>query len=310
MSFKNKFAAVAAAGLMLSFAAFSQKARPAASASSVALRSITVSTEPNAIVWVDDVKRGVTDTTGKLSGVKLGEASKVLRVRAAGFKQALVNLTPASRGVVKVTLDVTGDDAELLYQKAEALREKPGVTEDERKTAIDLYEKALRGRPKFAEAYLGLARVYFDLQDVDSAQQMVVKGRSIRPIYPELSAVEGRIYHSDFDEDNAVKAYNRAVKEGRGYQPEAHTGLGIIYQEQEKYPEAIKEFKLAIGQLFGTEPILYQLLGELYEKQQNPKEAIRVYEEYLKLVKTGPDAIAVQSMVDQLKKELAGNGQP
>jgi tetratricopeptide (TPR) repeat protein len=184
------------------------------------------------------------------------------------------------------------------------------VTEEERKTAIDLYEQALRARPKYPEAYLGLARVYFDMQDTDSAQQMVVKGRSVRPIYPELSAVEGRIYHSDYDEDNAVKAYNRAVKEGRGYQPEAHTGLGIIYQEQEKYPEAIKEFRLAIGQLFGTEPILYQLLGELYEKQRNPQEAIKVYEEYLKLVKTGPDAIAVQSMVDQLKKELAGDGQP
>jgi tetratricopeptide (TPR) repeat protein len=292
---------------IFSFPVFSQiKKQPAAPTQ----RTITVSTEPAATVWVDDVKRGVTDTTGKLAGVKLSVTSKVLRVRAEGFKQAAINLTAASRGVVRVNLQVTGDTAELLFQKAEALREKPGAGEDDRQKAIDLYEQAIKIRPKFPEAYLGLARVYFDLKDADSAMQQVVKARRDRPVFPEVSAVEGRIYHADIDDENAIKAYNRAVKEGRGYQPEAHTGLGLIYQEQEKYDEAIKEFKIAVSQLFDTEPVLYQLLGELYEKTRNYKEAIKVYEQYLKAAPNSVEATAIRSMMEQLKKEMAQDGQP
>ncbi|HEV7642601.1 MAG TPA: tetratricopeptide repeat protein [Pyrinomonadaceae bacterium] len=292
---------------IFSFPVFSQKtARPAAAAA----RAITVASEPAATVWVDDVKRGVTDATGKLAGVKLSATSKVLRVRANGFKQATINLTAASRGMVRVNLQVTGDTAELLFQKAEALREKPGASEDDRRKAIDLYEQAIKVRPKFPEAYLGLARVYFDLKDTDSAMQQIVKARRDRPVFPEISAVEGRIYHEDIDDENAIKAYNRAIKEGRGYQPEAHTGLGLIYEEQEKYEEAIKEFKIAVSQLFDTEPVLYQLLGGLYEKTRNYKEAIKVYEQYLKAAPNSVEATAVRSMMEQLKKEIAQDGQP
>jgi tetratricopeptide (TPR) repeat protein len=283
------------------FSTLAQKkpvAKPAA-----AQRNITVSTEPNATVWVDDVKRGVTDTGGKLAGVKLSPASRVLRVRANGFKQAMVNLTPAAKGIVKVKLAVTGDNAELLFQKAEALREST-IDEAERGKAVELYKQALKLRPKFPEAHLGLARVYFDLKNTEAAMAEIIAARKDRPVYPEASAVEGRIYHEDIDDEMAVKSYNRAIKEGRGYQPEAHTGLAIIYKEQEKNDEAIKEFKIAISQLFGTEPILYQLLGDLYEKMRNYKEAINTYEAYLKAAPNGKDVSAIQSIIVQLKKEL------
>jgi tetratricopeptide (TPR) repeat protein len=305
MSLKSKITAAAIAVFICSFSAFSQAKRPAPVVS--AQRTITVSTEPNAAIWVDDVKRGVTDTAGKLAGVKLSATSRVLRVRAEGFKQATINLTSASKGIVRVNLAVTGDTAELLFQKAEALREKSGAGEEDRNKAVDLYEQAIKIRPKFPEAYLGLARVYFDLKDTDSAMQQVVKARRDRPVFPEISAVEGRIYHTDIDDENAIKAYTRAVKEGRGYQPEAHTGLGLIYQEQEKYDEAIKEFKIAVSQLFDTEPVLYQLLGELYEKTRNYKEAIKVYEQYLKAAPNSVEATAIRSMMEQLKKEMAQN---
>jgi len=308
MSFKGKsILSTLVIIFIFSFSAPAQKkpvAKPAA-----AQRTITVSTEPNATVWVDDVKRGVTDANGKLAGVKLSATSKSLRVRANGFKESKTNLTPSARGIVKVKLIVTGDNAELLFQKAETLREST-VDEAERQKAVDLYKQALNLRPKFPEAHLGLARVYFDLKDTESAMAEIAAARRDRPVYPEASAVEGRIHHEDADDDDAVRSYNRAVKEGRGYQPEAHTGLGIIYREQEKYDEAIKEFKLALSQLFDTEPVLYQLLGDLYEKMRNFKEAIKTYEQYLKAAPKSKDASAVESMIVQLKKELEQPGQP
>lgn len=293
----------AAVCLIFSHSASAQKkpvAKPAA-----AQRTITVSTEPNATVWVDDVKRGVTDAGGKLAGVKLSPTSKVLRVRASGFKESKTNLTPAAKGIVKVKLLVTGDNAELLFQKAEALREST-TDQAERRKAVDLYQQAIRLRPNFPEAHLGLARVYFDIKDTDSAMDEIKEARKDRPVYPEASAVEGRIYHDEADDDNAVKSYNRAIKEGRGYQPEAHTGLGIIYKEQGKNDEAIREFKLALNQLFDTEPVLYQLLADIYEKRRNFKEAIKTYEQFLKAAPNSKDVTAVESMIVQLKKELEG----
>jgi tetratricopeptide (TPR) repeat protein len=293
MCFRLFFAPVLV--VLLAFAAFSQTQR-----------SITVSTEPNSTVWVDDVKRGLTDATGKLTGVRLSATSKQLRVRAAGFKESKINLTAASRGIIKVNLVVTGDQAELLYQKAEAIREST-TDNDARQKAVDLYREALKVRLSYAEAHLGLARVYFDLKDTDNALAEVKQARKYRPVYPEATAVEGRIYHEDIDDDMAVKAYTRAIKEGGGYQPEAHTGLGIIYKDSDKPDEAIKEFKTAIAQLFDTEPVLYQLLGELYEQQRNYKEAIATYQQYIKSAPKNKDVATIQSMIDQLKIQMTGD---
>jgi tetratricopeptide (TPR) repeat protein len=274
-------------------------ARPAA-----AQRTITVAAEPNAIVWVDDVKRGVTDANGNLTGVRLSATSKVLRVRAGGFKESKINLTAVTRGTVRVKLLITGDQSELFFQKAEALRE--GATDDEqRQKSVDLYRDALKARLNFPEAHLGLARVYFDLKDTDNALIEVKQARKYRPVYPEASAVEGRIYHEDIDDENAIRAYTRAIKEGGGYQPEAHTGLGIIYKDQDKPDDSIKEFKTAISQLFDTEPVLYQLLGDLYERARNYKEAINTYQQYIKAAPKNKDVATIQSVIDQLKIEMA-----
>jgi tetratricopeptide (TPR) repeat protein len=304
MNFKSKsILAALAAVFIFSFSAFSQKAAKPAAKPAPAYRTVTVSTEPNATVWVDDVKRGVTDAGGNLP-VKLSSASSRLRVRASGFKQATANLTAATKGTVKVKLEVTGDNAELLFQKAEALREST-IDDTERQKAVEMYLEVLKLRLNFPEAHLGLARVYFDLKDTDNAMIEVKQARKYRPIYPEATAVEGRIYHEDVDDENAIKAYNRAVKEGRGYQPEAHTGLGLIYREQEKYDEAVREFKIAIGQLFDTEPVLYQLLGDLYEKMRNYKEAINTYEQYVKAAPKSKDISAIKSMIEQLKIQIA-----
>ena len=45
-------------------------------------RTLTVLTEPNAIVWVDDIRRGTTDTGGRLASMKLSSGAHALRVRA------------------------------------------------------------------------------------------------------------------------------------------------------------------------------------------------------------------------------------
>ena len=189
-----------------------------------AVRTITVLTEPNAAVWIDDVLRGKTDESGKLVVKPIAAGIRKLRVRADGFKEISQNLTAAQKGDVKIALVKTTDEAELAFQKAEA--------ETDKTKAIELYKKAIKLRPKYAESYLGMARALEGQSDYDGALEAIKNARKIRPIYPEASAVEGRIYKDAGEEEKAVASFNRAIKEGRGFQPEAHTGLALILQRQ------------------------------------------------------------------------------
>lgn len=278
-------------------------------------RVVTVLTEPNAGVWLDDVLRGTSDASGKLTMAPITAGAHKLRVRADGFKETSQNLTAAQTGDVKIALVKTTDQAELTFQEAERL----SLTDREK--AIAAYRKAISLRPKYAEANLALARTLSAANDLEGALKAVAAARRARPGYAEASAVEGRIYISEGDEDKAIASFKRAITEGKGFQPEAQTGLGLLYKEKaeafgstgdyqsetENYTLAVQYFKKAIAQLSGAPDAvtLYQFLGMAYEKMKKYKEAIAVYEEFLKLFPDSNESEAVRSFIVQLKKQMS-----
>jgi tetratricopeptide (TPR) repeat protein len=277
-----------------------QRARQVATTDSA--RTLTVVTEPNAIVWVDEIRRGTTDTGGRLPSMKLASGAHTLRVRASGFKESSLPISPTQRGEIRVHLIRTPDQAELLFQQAETARET-ARDDAARQNAADLYRKALRLRQVFPAAHVGLARVLLDLNDTNSALAEIDAARRARAAYPEASAVEGRIYRETGQTDEAIGAFNRAIRESHGFQPEAHVGIGRVYEEKGQYELAAREFQIAINQLSDTEPVIYQMLGAAYEKSGNNREAIAAYENYLRLAPNGSMAPAVKSIVDQLKSQ-------
>jgi len=285
--------------------AFAQRTRKATTAASPSTKSITVHTEPKAIVWLDEVRRGVTDDAGNLTLEKISAGRHTLRVRASGFKERTLALLPTQRGQIEVRLARTTDEAELVFQQAEEAREK-ARDEESRRAAAELYRRALKLREEFPEAHVGLARVLLDLNDYKKALQEIADARTDRPVYAEASAVEGRIYRYFAFWDDAIASFRRAIREGRGFQPEAHTGLGLLYEEKGMNEEAVAEFRTAIVQLSDSEPVLYQLLGAVYEKMEKYKEAVEAYEKYLQLAPEGNLAPAVRSIIDQLRKQAAG----
>jgi tetratricopeptide (TPR) repeat protein len=264
-------------------------------------RTITVATEPGAIVWLDEIRRGTTDPAGKLM-LKMTSGAHTLRVRANGFKETSVPVTAAARGEISVRLMRTTNQAELLFLQAETAREQ-AKNEEDRQKAAGIYRDTVKARPIFPAAHVGLARVLMDLNDPDGALNEIAAARRSRPSYPEASAVEGRVYRETGQTDDAIGSFNRAIRESRGFQPEAHVGLGRTYEEKGQYELAAHEFQIAINQLADTEPIIYQLLGAAYEKAGNAKEAITAYENYLRLAPNGSQATAVKSIVEQLKSE-------
>jgi cytochrome c-type biogenesis protein CcmH/NrfG len=288
--------------------ASAQRKKPAAAAT-VSAKSLTVQTEPETIVWLDEVRRGTTDAEGKLEINNVTAGRHTLRLRASGFKERTLPLLPSQRGQLKVPLVRTTERAELLFQQAETEREK-AKDDEARKAAAESYRSALKARPAYAAAHLGLARVLLDMNDYTGALDEIALARRARPVYPEASAVEGRILRMSAFINEAIEAFRRSIREARGFQPEAHTGLALVFEEKGMNEEAVAEFSTAIKQLSDTEPVLYQLLGAIYEKMEKYKEAVEAYEKYLQLAPEGSLAPAVRSIIDQLRRQAAEQDAP
>jgi tetratricopeptide (TPR) repeat protein len=284
-----------------------QKKRNRPAAVSTSVKAITVRTEANATVWLDEVRRGVTDGTGRLTLEKVSAGRHSLRVRALGFRERTLAVAPTQRGQIEVRLTRTTDEAELTFQQAEEAREKAKDDESRRAAAV-LYRRAIELRPTYPAAHIGLARILLDLNDYKKALQEITEARGERAAYAEASAVEGRIYRYAAFWDDAIASFRRAIREAHGFQPEAHTGLALLLEEKGRNEEATAEFRTALAQLSDTEPVIYQLLGAVYEKMEKYKEAVETYEKYLQLAPEGNLAPAVRSIIDQLRKQAEEQG--
>ena len=269
--------------------------------------ALTITTEPtvkNAIVWIDEVRRGTTDASGKLTLTKLSPGRHTVRVRAMAYKEATAVLLPGRRTLV-VKLVGTDDPAILMFQQAEKAREE-ARDDASRESAADLYREAFKNPPPNAAAHVGLARVLLDLNKFKEARAEIDAARRIRPVYPEASAVEGRIYREEGFTDDAIRSFRRSIREANGFQPEAHVGLSRVYEDKGDFAAAILELRKALNQLDDSEPVIYQMLGAAYEKVNKPKEAIAAYEKYLQLAPNGSYAAAIRSILNQLKREADG----
>lgn len=277
------------------------------------LRSINVVTEPEATVWIDGVRYGKTDKLGNLTIATVAPGAHTLRIRANGFKEISRPLGAAQKGDIEITLVKTTDEAELAYQKAEVL------TTSDREAAAVAYRSAIKLRPKHPEAHTGLARVLLELGDFEEASAAIAAARRARPGYAEASAIEGRIMEESGEEEKAIAAFKRAITEGKGFQPEAYTGLGLLYKEKAEgagsdfeaetanYIESAKYLKVALKQLSGAPDtiVIYQLLGLIYERMKKYDDAIAAYEEFLRIFPDRDEATAVRSFITQLRKQMA-----
>jgi tetratricopeptide (TPR) repeat protein len=266
--------------------------------------ALTITTEPNAAVWIDEMRRGTTDAYGKLSVSNVSNRRHTIRVRAVGFKESSAML-PAGRRSISVKLVPTADQAELLFQQAELAREKAREDKD-REKAVELYLQSLKIRPAIPAARVGLARLFLDMDQFEKAHDEIEAARKLKPSYAEASAVQGRIFREQAFNPESIRAYRRAIREAGGVQPEAYVGLARVFEDNGDFNEAIVNYRKAIEQLADSEPVIYQLLGAAYEKVEKPKEAVVAYEKYLQLAPNGSYATAIRSILDQLKREAAG----
>ncbi len=307
------FRVVVAASLVIAahLFVFAQAKKPAANV----YRTVTISSQPSAGVWIDGVKYGTTDKTGKLTIKTVAAGAHTLRVRSDGYKEKTQPLAATQKGEIKVELIKTTDEAELAFQEAERFLSV------DRDKAVESYQRAVKLRPNFPDAYVAMARVMTELGDLDEAEAAIASARKLRPGFAEASAVLGRIYKESGEEDKAIAAFKRSITEGKGFQPEAYAGLGLFYKEKAEgfggsgdfenegvnYVESAKYLKNAVKQLAGSPDsmVIMQLLGLVYEREKKYAEAIAVYEEFLTVFPNSVEATAVRSFIVQLKKDFA-----
>lgn len=289
-------------------------AAQAKKSAAIVYRTVSVISEPDAVVWIDGVKYGKTGGDGKLSITTISPGKHVFRIKADGFKEVTKTILPTQKGDIAIPLIVTKDEAELAYQQAEAL----SLTD--RDKAAETFNKAIKLRPRFIEAMIGLARLYSESGQREKAESAIRAVRKINPRTAEVSAIEGRIFKDGGEDEKAIASFKRSIAEGGGFQPEAHTGLGLIYkergenagangdydQESKNYNEAVRYFSIAVKQLSGAPDgvVLYQFLGLVHEQQKKYKEAIAVYQEFLRLFPNHPESATFESYIVQLKKQL------
>ncbi len=258
-------------------------------------RVIRIVSVPDATVWVDGVRFGKTGADGKLEVGTITTGGHSLRVRADGYKERVLNLAPAQKGEIRADLTKTSDAAELAFQEAERL------TLVDREKAIEAYKRAIKLRPAYPDAFVALARVQSETGDLEDAERAIASARKLRK------------------DDKAIAAFQRAITEGKGFQPEALAGLGLLYKEkaegfggsgefedeQANYTEAAKYLQRSVKQISGAPDavVIYQLLGLVYERMQKYQDAIAVYEEFLRIFPDSAESTAIRSFIVQLKKQ-------
>src|SRR5690606_3859205 len=83
---------------------------------------------------------------------------------------------------------------------------------------------------KLIRGHLALARNLSESGGHEEALKVIATVRKLSPRNAEASAIVGRILKDIGEEEKAIAAFKRAITEGRGFQPEAYTGLGLLYK--------------------------------------------------------------------------------
>lgn len=264
--------------------------------------SLKVTTgQPGSVIFVNNIRHGVTDEKGTAEIKRVWTGSFPLRVRSTGFSdwQGRVIIKANVGSVLKVTQTPTTDEALLHYQKGEALRDK-GKNAD----AAKEFKQALALRAVFAEARIALARSSISLQDYQEAEKQIelAEKNYARP-FAEAHTVAGFLRRQQGLLDESIEAYRKALRIAAGNSFEAHIGLAIALNEAGETEEAVKEYRIGILQDMETEPILYYQLGEILERAERKKEAIEAYSKYLQLDPEGELAGAAESIIKQLQED-------
>ena len=171
--------------------------------------------------------------------------------------------------------------------------------------AIKWYMKvlALKGQDKNVRALLNAAFDHEALSGYKKAEELLLRVRVIRPDDAEVATYYGDNQFFQHKWKNAIKAYQDATKldEKNRF---AWRGLGLSLVQDDKDEDAVAPLEKAKA-LKKDDPATLLALGDIYSGNGDARDLPKAVENYEAYLKAGGSNTDVQTIVDEIKKEIA-----
>ncbi|MGC1367466.1 MAG: tetratricopeptide repeat protein, partial [Candidatus Acidiferrum sp.] len=237
-----------------------------------------------------------------------------------------------SRTPSPALLDLLGDaytqthdleKAEGAYRKASELDPSESshlrglgqtlLAEEKYSDALTVYQKLADLMPDDADVYLRLGQIYRELNQLDLAEQSLLKARQYEPGSPEVMYNEAMLYEAQGRYEDAIRVLSDAVaglKSGTTVLPSRRRSLAILYQQlgqlyrdTENFQAAINTYK-ELGNLGDDEDRRARmLLMDTYRAAKDLPKALEAGKEALAKYPSDPAVVTSNAML------LGENGQ-
>ncbi len=150
-----------------------------------------------------------------------------------------------------------------------------------------LYAKAAKLDPQYADAYYNWAKINQDIGKIDEASELYHKTLSLNPGYKDAYFNLGKLYQEENDPEKAIAAYNQTIQ----IDPEnPDLYINVIKSlteaiEKDKTNTAYREVRSkfvedfrSLARLNRSSEVFYANLGDVYQELKDYKSAKSAYE--------------------------------
>ena len=142
--------------------------------------------------------------------------------------------------VCLTALVACSEDPDILFSKAET-----EAALGSRQKALNYLLEIQKSSPKYTEAYLFAAQLFFEDNNLSDAVAQCKRGLDAQADSAQILRYIGEIYHQSGSMDNAYQYYRMAVKADEK-NVEAQISLGYILNEKDLYEPALVHFDRAL----------------------------------------------------------------
>lgn len=166
------------------------------------------------------------------------------------------------------------------------------LAEEKYQDALKVYQKLADLMPDDADVYLRLGQIYRELNQLDLAEQSLLKARQYEPGSPEVMYNEAMLYEAQGRYQDAIRVLSDAVaglKSGSTVLPSRRRSLAILYQQLGQLYRDTENFPAAIN--------TYTELGGLGDEEDRRARVLimdtyRAAKDLPKALAAGKDAVA------------------
>jgi len=178
-------------------------------------------------------------------------------------------------------------------------------SEEKYQEALDAYQKLADLMPDDSDNYLRIAQIYRELNQLDKAEESLLKARQSNPGNLEILYNEAMIYEAQGRYDDAIRVVSDAltgVKSQSTVMPTRRRSLAILYQQLGMLYRDVQNYQAAI--------YTFQELGHLGEEEDRRSRLLimdtyRMAKDLPKALQAGRDALAKYPNDPSIKASMA-----